>query len=183
MGKASDLKAKWHFSFFILPILILGIMALPTRGIGHDIEMKFLLISVVFIAYIIKSEIDKRRFPSLTLYFDHVQSIMLAIMFMIILLGLLFLLGYKFEEWFGKNNIYYPFTLGFLYTAVSFLIVWRNPPSVKYVPWILVFPQFVATLVGDFDAMCLVVWILVAIASALGYYTGRKRLEKHKRLF
>lgn len=181
MGKASELKVLWQFSFFVLPLLILGVMVLPLKGMAHDVEVKFFLISVIFIAVIIKSEIDKRRFPSLALFFNHVQSIMLAIMFMIILVGLLFLLGYLFEEWFGKNNSYYPITIVFLYTVVSFLIIWRNPPGVQYVPWILIFPFLVSTLVGDYNPMYLAIWIMVAIASALGYYVGTKRTEKRKR--
>lgn len=179
MGKASDLKAYWQLSFYILPILILGIMALPTRGMAHDIELKFVLISVVFILVIIKSEIDKRRSPALALFFNHVQSIMLAVMFMIILFGLVFLLGYQFEEWFGKKNSYYPVTIATLYGVVSFLIIRRNPLSVRYVPWILIFPFLFAALVGDFDLMSLGLLIVVAIASALGYYEGRKSKAKH----
>lgn len=182
MGKASDLKVYWQLSFYILPLLILGIIALPTRGMAHDAELKFFLISIVFIAFIIKSEIDKRRFPSLTLFFNHVQSIMLSIMFMIILAGLAFLFDYQFAKWFGNNNIYSPVTMGFLYACVTFLIIRRNPLSARYVPWILIFPFLVSTLVGDFNKAYLALWLLVAISSALGYYAGMKRTEKHKKI-
>lgn len=178
MGKASELKAYWQLSFYILPVIILGIMALPTKGMAHDIELKFVLISVVFILVIIKSEIDKRRSPALTQFFNHVQSIMIAVMFMIILFGLVFLLGYQFEEWFGKKNSYYPVTIAILYGVVSFLIIRRNPLSVRYAPWILIFPFLVAALVGDFDLLSLGLLIIVAVASALGYYAGRKKAEK-----
>jgi hypothetical protein len=181
MGKASELKALWQLSFFLLPILILGIMALPTRKMTHDVELKFITISAVFIAVIIKSEIDKRRSPALTLFFNHVQSIMLAIMFMIILFGLGFLFDYEFEKWTGLNSKYGFLAVGVLYAIVSFLIIWRNPPGVQYVPWILIFPYLVATLVGDFGPMFLALWAMVAITSALGYYLGRKRAEKHNR--
>lgn len=183
MGKASNLKALWQFSFFILPFVIIGIMALPTMKMAHQVEMKFFFISLVFIAVIIKSEVDKRRYRSLTVFFNHVQSIMLAIMSMVILFGLLFLFDYQFEKWFGIDKIYGSLILGFLYVIVCFTIIFRNPQSVHYVPWILIFPFLVSTLFEGFSTEVVALWCVVAVAAGFGYYSGIKRSNKKYQRF
>ena len=163
MGKASELKAAWQLSFFVLTIFILIVIALPTRGMAHDVEWKIFLLSLVFLAIIFRSERDKRKSPSLTSFFNHVQSTLLAVICMIVFFGLVFLFGYL--------------AFGLLSAVTCFLIIWRNPGSVRYVPYIINFPMVLSTLVGDFDPMYLPGWILTAVTSAFGYYLGTKKAK------
>lgn len=177
MGKASERKAAWQLSFFILPVVVLIIFALPTRGIEHEIEGKIILLALIFIGFIVKSELDKRKSPSLTSFFNHVQSIMLAIMCMIVFFGLIFLFDYLFGKWFGEENIYGYLAYGLLTALACYLIIRRNPASVRYVPYIIYFPIMLSALVEDFDARLIPGIILTTIASALAYYTGKKKAE------
>lgn len=178
--KPSELKAAWQLSFFIFVILILGIFLLPTRGMAHDVELKIFLLSMVFLGVILKSESDKRKHPSLKIFFNHVQSTMVSIVLMIVLIGLLFWFDSQFIDWLGRNNSYGYIPYGVLTAVASCLIIRKNFDSVRYVPYILSFPTLVSSLVGDFDPMYLIGWILTAIASAWGYYGSLKKAQKQK---
>lgn len=179
MGKASERKALWKFSLLILPLAILLIIALPTNRLAHDVEGKFLLITMLFAILIIKSESDKRKIPSLTSFLNHVQSAMLAIIGMFLIFGFTFLLDYWLVGLLGRNNSYSALGYGLLTAITCFLLIRRNPGSVQYVPYILCFPLLVVALAGDFHPLFIPGIILTAIAAALGYYWGKKNIHQH----
>ena len=176
--KPSELKAAWQLSFLIIVILILAILFLPTRGMTHDVELKIFLLSMVFLGVIIKSIRDKRKHPSLKIFFNHVQSTMVSIVLMIVFFGLLFWFDSLFIDWLGRNNSYGYIPYGVLTVVACYLIIKKNPDSVMYVPFILTFPTLVSSLVGDFDPMYLIGWILTAIVSTMGYYGSLKKAQK-----
>lgn len=176
--KPSELKAAWQLSFFIFVILILAILFIPTSGMHHDVELKIFILSMVFLGVIYKSERDKRKHQSLKIFFNHVQSTMVSIVLMIVFTGLLFLFDSLFIDWLGRNNSYGNIPYGLLTAVACFLIIRKNPDSVRYVPYILSLPTLVSSLVGDFDPMYLIGWLLTAIASAIGYYGSLKKAQK-----
>jgi hypothetical protein len=174
----SELKAAWQLSFFIFVILILGILLLPTRGMPHDMELKIFLLLMIFLGVIFKSERDKRKHPSLKIFFNHVQSTILSIVLMIVFIGLLIWFDSLFIDWLGRNNSYGYIPYGMLTAVACYLIIRKNPDSVMYAPYIFRFPTLVSSLVGDFDPKYLIGWLLTAIVSTVGYYGSLKKAQK-----
>lgn len=179
MAQPSERKAIWKFSLLILPVVILLIIALPTKRLAHDVEGKFLLITLIFTLLIIKSEREKRKMPSLTLFLNHVQSALLAIIGMFLIFGFTFLLDYWLVGLLGRNNSYSALGFGLLTASANFLLIRRNPGSVQYVPYILCLPMLVAALAGDFHPLFIPGIVLTIFTSFLGYHWGKKRIIRH----
>jgi hypothetical protein len=148
-----------------------------------------IILGIIIVLWIIRNK--KKKGLPIALSLRMTQSLLLALLCLIVFTALTFFIGYKLDRIDPGSAITYSL-FGLLSATACFFIIRQNPRSVWFVPVIInavfIFSAFVENFWGkppDGKGIPMgypVVggWILTIITSIFGYLTGKRKIKADK---